>query len=99
MTRHLVVRRDHTNSPIAAAIGQPWVGYCRACRYGATFTAWDYAFDWAYRHCAEADNQGFGYSRPIGNGDPAATTPDGVELIPVNGRTHRRTSTTVEKGH
>jgi predicted GIY-YIG superfamily endonuclease len=39
-------------------------------------------------------DNGLDYSRPIDNTNPAATTPDGVELIPVTGR-----GTTVEKGH
>jgi hypothetical protein len=45
------------------------------------------------------DNQGLDYSRPIDNGNPAAATPDGVELIPVNGRGHTVAVPTVEKGH
>lgn len=97
----LCVRRDRTNSPFAAGIGQPWIGFCLACRRGATFSAWDYAIDWVVGHCADTahtplDKHGLDYSRPVDNTDPAATVPNGVELIPVTGR-HSHRLTTVER--
>jgi hypothetical protein len=46
----VIVCRDHTNSAIAAGIGQPWLAYCPCCTRGASFTRWLYAAYWATGH-------------------------------------------------